>query len=82
MVPMITMLSTGSDPTGKIQDLARKRKNRVRGHLDGPGPGARRARKPRLPQGQGHSPAGHSWRALRCRTATWASRSWASAWSG
>jgi len=28
-VPMITLLSTGSDPTGKISDLARKRKKNV-----------------------------------------------------
>jgi len=28
-VPMITLLSTGSDPTGKIQDLCRKKKNNV-----------------------------------------------------
>ena len=28
-VPMITILSTGSDPTGKINDLARKRKKTV-----------------------------------------------------
>ena len=29
-VPMITLLSTGSDPTGKINDLARKKKKQVR----------------------------------------------------
>jgi len=44
MVPMITILSTGSDPTGKIQDLARKRKKRVEGISMGQGqePAARK----------------------------------------
>jgi len=44
MVPMITILSTGSDPTGKIQDLARKRKVRVEGISMGQGqePAARK----------------------------------------
>jgi dynein heavy chain len=44
MVPMITVLSTGSDPTGKIQDLARKRKKVVLGISMGQGqePAARK----------------------------------------
>ena len=43
-VPMITILSTGSDPTGKIQDLARKRKKSVLGISMGQGqePAARK----------------------------------------
>jgi len=36
-VPMITILSMGSDPTGKILDLARKRKKRVEGISMGQG---------------------------------------------
>jgi len=43
-VPMITILSTGSDPTGKINDLARKRKKTVMGISMGQGqePAARK----------------------------------------
>jgi dynein heavy chain len=43
-VPMITILSTGSDPTGKIQDLCRKRKKTVLGISMGQGqePAARK----------------------------------------
>ena len=43
-VPMITILSTGSDPTGKINDLARKRKKTVLGISMGQGqePAARK----------------------------------------
>jgi dynein heavy chain len=43
-VPMITLLSTGSDPTGKINDLARKRKKTVLGISMGQGqePAARK----------------------------------------
>jgi dynein heavy chain len=43
-VPMITILSTGSDPTGKIQDLARKKKKTVLGISMGQGqePAARK----------------------------------------
>ena len=36
-VPMITILSMGSDPTGKILDLARRRKKRVEGISMGQG---------------------------------------------
>ena len=43
-VPMITLLSTGSDPTGKINDLARKKKKTVLGISMGQGqePAARK----------------------------------------
>jgi dynein heavy chain len=43
-VPMITILSMGSDPTGKIQELCRKRKKRVEGISMGQGqePAARK----------------------------------------
>ena len=52
-VPMITLLSTGSDPTGKINDLARKRKKSVLGISMGQGqePAARKLVQQGMAQG-------------------------------
>ena len=64
--PMIFLLSTGSDPTGAITELARKKKKQVRSISMGQGqePAARKLVQQGMMQGSG----------CCCRTATSASR--------